>query len=1485
MTKNNLHKCLGWLLQQPSTLNDTNLEYIVPLSQDPIDVESEPEEVGGFQKEEEMARLQLAPQSVTKPRLLQTNRPATLPTPSNSISPVTERSPRIPLSARVSPTPTLSKPGIQNTPASNYADSVIDVIDIEDIDDIEVEDHDGVDLAASLDNTVASYDNFGTPVRLWNEEAATRVEPQSVQRGKKRTSDDFFADASSKPDEQQVVYDSEEENTSTQRPATQIRRKSWKKEEDVAGDMMNVDEDSVAVGSNKNTTKRDSSRSSSPYNASPYFSSSHRGVETSPRKQSNKRLKRQQTSSESGGVGPSKARNVWQDESRDDTEVVLDSNEPTSPAKPRWQATTRVVDDITETQTTVDQHLTLTGKPAMHRNPSHLNSGVLDSPRPVIVGRSGQASKTMSEDQQTLVNQFRDAAESQLQNLLSYSQARLKEIRKQIMNYRCEGETPPSELEGQLQPMKDKISKSIPEIMALRNELSSKYLHRNKKKIELDALLDDDDANETIDEQAMVLSSEIHQLKKDMAPLEFSLLETIQQANFSDDELYMLQPKQKSRQNSTSQLVQPSQRILVSSTQHVRHVTQDLPAANSPNSSRKRYGSPSIAQTPIESLQPVERRGASRKKTEKGSSSIAVTPTSFGPEKMRSNDLDDYRQERDFSRTMRSPDPPSPHAEEFPDSGFFDDDEDMLDALRDHEQSSSDKNDFTRPSNRNPLDEMSHNIQRVKKPPALAPEKTVEPSADLLRHPWSADVMAALRKKFHLKNFRHNQLEAINETLAGKDTFVLMPTGGGKSLCYQLPSIVSSGNTNGVTVVISPLLSLMQDQVDHLQKLKIQAFMINSEISAEQKKLIFQGLNGPRPDQFIQLLYVTPEMISKSNALLNVFERLHERGKLARLVIDEAHCVSQWGHDFRPDYKNLGDVRRRFPGVPVMALTATATENVQKDTIHNLSIDGCKVFTQSFNRPNLMWEVRSKRKGAQTISDIADIIKENHRRQSGIVYCLARKTCENVANQLSKDHGIRCTHYHAGMESDKRSSVQKDWQKGKYDVIVATIAFGMGIDKADVRFVIHHSLPKSLEGYYQETGRAGRDGQPSQCYLFYGYGDTSQLMKMIKDGDGSWEQKERQKSMLRNMIQYCENKTDCRRVQVLAYFNEHFHKKDCHETCDNCQSDANFETKDFSHHAKNIIKLVRQASKKRVTLLQCADAYRGSKSKAVTENELDDLQEFNAGADLDRGDAERLFYYLLAEDALEEYHITNKKGFTTQYIKLGSSYQDFTTGNRKLEFQVRLGSNKKAKAKVPKTKAKTKAKPRGARQSNPIEIDDVEEDNDFGPPPTALSSPVVARQKKKQKQKPQSRLSVRPVVEDSDDDEDFVDATQDSEGFATVRRAGKARRAKVHVSGPAITTDGRLDELDEMSRSILDNFVTQTRERLRRVMVQNNLQQQVISDTKLREIGIALPSGEAEIRRLSGVPNDQLWKLVKKGLLECVQSARSFCAEVQPESN
>lgn len=760
-----------------------------------------------------------------------------------------------------------------------------------------------------------------------------------------------------------------------------------------------------------------------------------------------------------------------------------------------------------------------------------------------------------------------------------------------------------------------------------------------------------------------------------------------------------------------------------------------------------------------------------------------------------------------FSRNMGSPIGPVEGADVF-DHGT--DDEEMLEVAQSFEEGWSLPNLSHQPRGRQVFSETSGNAPR-NLPPKKGSQSDTTRAASMMQHPWSRDVRVALKDRFHLRGFRHNQLEAINATLSGRDAFVLMPTGGGKSLCYQLPSVIKSGRTHGVTIVISPLLSLMYDQVHHLQELKIQASLINSEVTSEHRRAIMDALHDPKVEQYIQLLYVTPEMITKSQAIVGAFRKLHDRSKLARIVIDEAHCVSQWGHDFRPDYKALGEVRAQFPGIPVMALTATATENVKVDVIHNLGMQNCEVFTQSFNRPNLTYEVRKKGKAKDTLDGMAATINSFYKGQSGIVYCLSRQSCETIAEKLRKEHGIKAYHYHAGMESSDRTSVQKEWQAGRYHVIVATIAFGMGIDKPDVRFVIHHTIPKSLEGYYQETGRAGRDGKRSGCYLYYGYQDTSALKRMIDDGEGGWEQKERQRKMLRNVIQFCENKSDCRRVQVLAYFNEHFDRGDCNSGCDNCNSESTFESHDFTEYAASAVRLVKRLQRQNVTLLHCVDIFRGSKTKKIVDSDHTDLEEYGAGSDLDRGDVERLFYRLLSEDALEEHNIVNKAGFASQYVHLGRNSNDFANKRRRLKIQIRISPKGKSRAGQKSTKAKKGTGVRAAAQDYP-------QSTNVSSPVQALSRRRRAQMEEMDEEMEESDEEMKGFIDDGEhalgDDEEDDD---EEGGFEPIRKAQNRARSTRRELGLPITTDEKLSRLNPNHRDVVEEFVVLAKDECKNV--------------------------------------------------------------------
>ncbi len=393
------------------------------------------------------------------------------------------------------------------------------------------------------------------------------------------------------------------------------------------------------------------------------------------------------------------------------------------------------------------------------------------------------------------------------------------------------------------------------------------------------------------------------------------------------------------------------------------------------------------------------------------------------------------------------------------------------------------------------------------------------------------NLLPLLKQHFGFASFRPLQEEIIRDSLAGRDVFALLPTGGGKSLCFQLPALAG----DGLTVVVSPLIALMKDQVDALQAAGVPATFLNSSLAAGEARSRLRGLHQGE----FKLLYVAPERLMLSGFLADL-----PRWNVRLIAVDEAHCISEWGHDFRPEYRQLAQLRDRFPQTPFMALTATATGRVRADIITHLKLREPKAYVASFNRPNLAYHVVPKNK---PYNQLLHFLRE-HPRESGIVYCQSRKTAERVAANLTGD-GIKARPYHAGLTPKERSEHQELFLRDDVRVVCATIAFGMGINKPNVRFVVHYDLPKNIEGYYQETGRAGRDGLPGECVLLFSPGDVIKQTRFIDEKPDPREQKIA-REQLQQMVHYAEC-AGCRRTELLRYFGETFAGDNC-GACDNC---------------------------------------------------------------------------------------------------------------------------------------------------------------------------------------------------------------------------------------------------------------------------------------------------------------------------------------------
>lgn len=498
----------------------------------------------------------------------------------------------------------------------------------------------------------------------------------------------------------------------------------------------------------------------------------------------------------------------------------------------------------------------------------------------------------------------------------------------------------------------------------------------------------------------------------------------------------------------------------------------------------------------------------------------------------------------------------------------------------------------------------------------------------MLDAPGLTQAREILSSIFGYREFRGPQAEIIEHVAAGNDALVLMPTGGGKSLCYQIPALMRPG----IGVIVSPLIALMHDQVESLRQLGVRASFLNSSLDPQSQRDVEHDLEHGALD----LVYVAPERL-----LTGRFLSLLESSEVALFAIDEAHCVSQWGHDFRPDYRQLGVLAQRFPDVPRIALTATADERTRDDIAERLSLTNARRFIASFDRPNITYRVHSRQSGRRQLGDFID----SHRGESGIVYARTRNKVDSTAQWLV-ERGVNALPYHAGLATAERNANQRRFVYEEGVVIVATIAFGMGIDKPDVRFVAHLDLPRSIESYYQETGRAGRDGEPAEAWMIYGLGDVVNLSQMIAQSEAGDEYKRVEKQKLEALLAYAEA-TGCRRRLLLESLGEHRSDKTC-GACDNCLDPP--QTVDATEQARKFLSCVYRSGQ-RFGAGHVIDILRGADTARVRKLGHDQLSTYNIGTDLDNRQWRGVCRQLLAQGLL----VADAEGYSTLHLTATSA--------------------------------------------------------------------------------------------------------------------------------------------------------------------------------------------------------------------------------------
>ncbi|KAI0259713.1 P-loop containing nucleoside triphosphate hydrolase protein [Gloeopeniophorella convolvens] len=675
---------------------------------------------------------------------------------------------------------------------------------------------------------------------------------------------------------------------------------------------------------------------------------------------------------------------------------------------------------------------------------------------------------------------------------------------------------------------------------------------------------------------------------------------------------------------------------------------------------------------------------------------------------------------------------------------------------------------------------------------------------------WAGRLREQMERIFGIKSFRLAQEGACNANMDGRDIVCIMPTGGGKSLTYQLPATLMPG----CTLVVSPLISLMKDQIFHLREQNIEALMLSggmskSELAEATQRLIATATGTDHTRKEVKLCYVTPERIAKSNQFMSLVSKLHEAGKLARIVIDEAHCVSQWGHDYRPDYKGLSKLRMLYPNVPILALSATCPPIVLRDLLAILRLRpitdgraadgiGTVQFTSPLYRKNLHYKVLPKPSAStDAMTKMVNFILACHPDDTGIVYCLTRADAENVAEELHNvsQAQIKTGVYHAEVSEGAKEELHEAWRKGTIKVVCATIAFGLGIDKADVRFVLHHSISKSIETFYQESGRAGRDGNDADCILYYRLQDAFRVPGMVSD--------QHAEKKMHDMVRFCLDMQGCRKLEFAKYFSSASSASWAEDNarcghCDNCTRDPTRITQiDATRDAQRVLAVCRalHARKTKVSAAQLADTARGVGAMAKTIT-----IEPNGRVSLSPSDTEALVAHMLIGGYLRESYKQN--AYKTQvYLQPGPLARSLDSG-KKLVVQLAVSERKSTKIKdsgAGSRKRKARGRPSGAAEEESEDAGySAEEDDVAAAEPEAVAGPSRTKRRRSGAHAPRKQAAVEDTPDSIDEDysDDGILWTGNLRGAPAPTHSGTRRSTRTLSTNGARRASGSSSVVD-----------------------------------------------------------------------------------------